>query len=151
MGSIKDIEDVTLWAEQDNPGSLEVSGTISEQARFHLHWHYLAEYPRYRETVTIHHTTGTLELEFSVPYLLNAPTELRVTTAHGTGESVQVVRSVTEAFEQELLAFHQMVTAQITPSTGALQGRADVVTGQRITRVLAAKQGIVVGGETADQ
>jgi predicted dehydrogenase len=151
MGSIKDIDDVTLWADQDLPGSLEVSGTISEQARFHLHWHYLAEYPRYRETVTIHHTTGTLELEFSVPYLLNAPTELRVTSAHGTGESVDVIRSVTEAFEQELVAFHAMVTAQVTPPTGSAEGRADVVTGQRITRVLAAKQGIVVSGETADQ
>ncbi|HEY9470923.1 MAG TPA: Gfo/Idh/MocA family oxidoreductase [Propionibacteriaceae bacterium] len=151
MGSIKDIDDVTLWAEQDQPGSLEVSGTISEQARFHLHWHYLAQYPRYRETVTIHHTTGTLELEFSVPYLLNAPTELRVTSARGTGESVDVIRNVTEAFEQELLAFHQMVAAQIVPCTGAIQGRADVVTGQRITRVLAAKQGIALSGETAQQ
>ena len=151
MGSIKDVDDVTLWAEQDQPGSLEVSGTVSEQARFHLHWHYLAEYPRYRETVTIHHTTGTLELEFSVPYLSNAPTELRVTSAHGTGESVDVIRNVTEAFEQELLAFHQLVAAQITPCTGAIQGRADVVTGQRITRVLAAKQGIALSGETAQQ
>lgn len=151
MGAIKDIDDVRLWAEQDQPGSLEVSGTISEQARFHLHWHYLAEYPRYRETVTIHHTTGTLELEFSVPYLLNAPTELRVISAHGTGESVDVVRNVTEAFEQELIAFHQMVTAEITPPTGTAEGRADVITGQRITRALAAKQGIALGGETARQ
>ncbi|MHB1234778.1 MAG: Gfo/Idh/MocA family protein [Microbacteriaceae bacterium] len=149
MGSVKEVDGVTLWAEQDRPGSIEVSGTISEQARFHLHWHYLPDYPRYRETVTIHHTTGTLELEFTVPYLLNAPTELRVSSRHGSGESVDLIRDVTEAFEQELVVFHRMVTAQIAPPTGAAEGRADVVTGQRITRVLAAKQGITLAGEAA--
>ncbi len=149
MGSITEVDDVTLWAEQDQPGSLEVSGTISEQARFHLHWHYLADYPRYRETVTIHHTRGTLELEFTVPYLLNAPTELRVSARHGGGESVEVIRDVTEAFEQELVVFHQMVTAQVVPPTGSSEGRADVVTGQLIARVLATKQGIVLSGEAA--
>jgi predicted dehydrogenase len=149
MGSIKTIDDVTLWAEEDQPGSLEITGTISEQARIHLHWHYLADYPRYRETVTIHHTTGTLELEFTVPYLLNAPTELRVVSGHGGGDSVDVIRNVTEAFEQELVAFHQMVTAQVAPPTGVAQGRADVITGQKIARVLAAKQGILLTGEAA--
>ncbi|MEO6944112.1 MAG: Gfo/Idh/MocA family oxidoreductase [Lacisediminihabitans sp.] len=151
MGSIKDIDDVVLWAEQDQPGSLEVSGTVSEQARFHLHWHYLAEYPRYRETVTIHHTTGTLELEFTVPYLLNAPTELRVTSRHGSGESVEVVHTVVEAFEQELVAFHRMVTDGVPAPTGAIEGRADVITGQRITRALAKKIGITLTGEVVGQ
>lgn len=149
MGSIKTIDDVTLWAEQDQPGSLEITGTISELARIHLHWHYLADYPRYRETVTVHHTTGTLELEFTVPYLLNAPTELRIISRDGGGDSVEVIRTVTEAFEQELVAFHQMVTARVAPPTGAAQGRADVITGQEIARTLAIKQGISLAGEAA--
>lgn len=147
FGSIKTVDDVTLWAEEDAPGSLEVSGTISEQARIHMHWHYMADYPRYRETVTMHHTTGSVELEFTVPYLLNAPTELRIVSRAGNGESVEVIRDVAEAFEQELVAFHRMVTDGTVPPTGSAEGRADVVTGQKIARVLAAKQGLVLSGE----
>ncbi|WP_308466050.1 Gfo/Idh/MocA family protein [Rathayibacter soli] len=149
FGQIRDIERATLWATQDAPGSLEVSGTISDEVRFHLHWHYLENYPRYRETVTMHHTTGSLELEFTVPYLLNAPTELRIVSRDGEGESVEVVRDVAEAFERELVAFHRMVTERTAPPTGSAQGRLDVVTGQKITRALAASRGIPLGGEAA--
>ena len=149
FGSITEVEDVRLWAEQDEPGSIEISGTVSEQARIHLHWHYLANYPRYRETVTIHHTTGSFELEFTVPYLLNAPTELRIVSSDGVGESVETVRDVTEAFEQELVAFHDMVVNSTPPPTGITEGRADVITGQSIARALAKRQGIALTGEAA--
>ncbi len=149
FGSITGIDDVRMWAEQDQPGSIEISGTVSEQARIHLHWHYLANYPRYRETVTIHHTTGSFELEFTVPYLLNAPTELRIRSSDGVGESIEIVRDVTEAFEQELIAFHAMVVDSVPPPTGTAEGRADVITGQSIARVLAQRQGITLTGEAA--
>jgi predicted dehydrogenase len=149
FGPIRDVESATLWATGDAPGSLEVSGTISDEARFHLHWHYLENYPRYRETVTMHHTTGSLELEFTVPYLLNAPTELRVVSRDGDGECVEVIRDVAEAFERELVAFHRMVTEQVAPPTGSAQGRLDIMTGQKITRVLAAARCIPLGGEVA--
>lgn len=152
FGPIKTVDAVTLWAENDQPGSLEISGTISEQARVHLHWHYLADYPRYRETVTIHHTTGSLQLEFTVPYLLNAPTVLRIVSrSDADGESVESIRDVTEAFEQELVALHLMVTERVAPPTGSAEGRSDVVTGQKIARILAASQGIQLGGEVVAQ
>jgi len=149
FGSIQTVDSAILWAQQDGPGSIEVSGRLGGDARVHLHWHYMADYPRYRETVTVHHTTGSLELEFTVPYLLNAPTELRIVSRAGNGESVEVVRTVTEAFEQELVAFHRMVTAGIAPPTGSAQGRRDVVTGQQIARALAAGQGASLTGEAA--
>jgi predicted dehydrogenase len=149
VGPIATVDDVSLWAEQDAPGSIEVSGTISENARVHVHWHYLADYPHYRETVSIHHTTGTLELEFTVPYLLNAPTELRIVSKSGPGNSHELVRSVDEAFEAELVAFHRMITEGVEPPTRAEHGRVDVQTGQRILAVLAAKSGLTIGGEAA--
>lgn len=149
FGSITGIDDVRLWAEQDDPGSIEISGTVSEQARVHLHWHYLADYPRYRETVTIHHTTGSFELEFTVPYLLNAPTELRIVSTDGVAESIETVRDVTEAFEQELIAFHAMVVDLVPPPTGTAEGRADIITAQRIAQALARGQGITLTGEAA--
>jgi predicted dehydrogenase len=149
LGSITGIDDVRIWAESDDPGSIEISGTVSEQARITMHWHYLAHYPRYRETVTIHHTTGSFALEFTVPYLLNAPTELRIVSSDGVGESNEIVRDITEAFEEELIAFHAMVVNSVPPSNGTAEGRADVITGQRIARVLARRQGITLTGEAA--
>jgi predicted dehydrogenase len=149
FGGIREVETATLWATEDRPGSLEISGTISDAARIHLNWHYLEDYPRYRETVTMHHTTGSLELEFTVPYLLNAPTELRIVSRDRDGESVEVIRDVAEAFERELVAFHAMVTDRVTPPTGSAEGRLDVLTGQAITRALARTQGVVVAGELA--
>lgn len=147
FGSIRTIEAATLWATQDAPGSIEISGTLSDEARVHLHWHYMEDYPRYRETMTVHHTTGSLELEFTVPYLLNAPTELRVVSRDADGESVEVIRDVTEAFETELVAFHRMVTERVAPPTGSVEGRADVITGQKIALALAATQGLSLAGE----
>lgn len=148
FGSIANIEAATLWATQDQPGSLEVAGTLAGDARIHLHWHYLEDYPRYRETVTMHHTTGTFELEFTVPYLLNAPTELRITSRSGSGESLELIHDATEAFERELVEFHAMVTEGVTPPTGTAEGRLDVVTGQKIVVALAAQQGVKVTGES---
>jgi predicted dehydrogenase len=149
FGSITGIDDVRAWAGGEDPGSIEISGTVSDQARIHMHWHYLPNYPRYRETLTIHHTTGSLALEFTVPYLLNEPTELRIVSSDGLGESNEIVRDVTEAFEEELIAFHAMVVDSVPPSTGSAEGRADVITGQCIARVLALRQGIILGGESA--
>jgi predicted dehydrogenase len=149
FGGIRNVESATWWAKDDRPGSLEVSGTISDAARIHLHWHYLENYPRYRETVTVHHTTGSLELEFTVPYLLNAPTELRVVSRDGDGESVELIRDVAEAFESELVAFHAMVVDSVAPPTGSAQGRLDVLTGQAITAALACSEGVAVSGEVA--
>lgn len=149
FGAISGIDAVEVWAEQDNPGSIEVSGTLSANARLHMHWHYLENYPRYRETVTIHHTTGSFELEFTVPYLLNAPTQLRIVQSDGRSEATSTVLDVTEAFELELEAFHAMVQDCIAPPTGSTEGRQDLVTGQSIARVLAAGQGITITGEAA--
>lgn len=149
FGAISGIDAVEVWAEQDKPGSIEISGTLSANARLHMHWHYLENYPRYRETVTIHHTTGSFELEFTVPYLLNAPTQLRTVQSDGRSEATSTVLDVTEAFELELEAFHAMVQDCIAPPTGSTEGRQDLVTGQSIARVLAAGQGITITGEAA--
>ena len=97
----------------------------------------------------MHHATGSLELVFPTPYLVNAPTTLTTVDAIGGGERRTAYRSVVEAFEEELVAFHAMVTCGIAPRTGIAGGLDDLATSQRIVRRFGELTGAPVGGEAA--
>jgi predicted dehydrogenase len=129
--------------------SVAVEAVCPGGVRFSLRWHYLDRYPGYREEVRVHHDRGTVGLTFPSPYLLNAPTVLTVTDHDGDSERVRTHRSTVEAFEEELLAFHRLVTEGAPTAAGIAEGRADIVTCQRIVRRLAAGRGIELAGEAA--
>lgn len=145
---IEQVHTAHRWGAQGtDPGSVEVTGTLAGGARLHLGWHYLPDYPDYTETVTFHHEAGSASLTFGVPYLLNAPTVLTVLAAADDGQTRTEHRwAQQEAFENELLAFHQFVTDGLPPHAQAAEGRADLVVAQQI---LARLAGGAVGGEAA--
>ncbi|MET7967618.1 Gfo/Idh/MocA family oxidoreductase [Micromonospora sp. NPDC005305] len=150
-GAPATVEQVATWPLPDGPAepSVEISGRLPDGARYGIRWLNLPDYPAYRETVTLHHARGSLELVFPSPYLLNAPTTLTVVDEHGGGERRAAYRSVTEAFEQELVAFHAMVTAGAAPLTGIAEGAADVRTSQQVVRRYGELTGAAIGGEAA--
>lgn len=129
--------------------SVEISGRLPHGGRYGIRWLNLPDCPAYRETVTLHHARGALELVFPSPYLLNAPTTLTAVDRHGDGERRTVFRSVTEAFEQELVAFHAMVTEGARPLTGIAEGAADLRTSQQVVRRYGELTGAAIGGEAA--
>ncbi|MGW0809764.1 Gfo/Idh/MocA family protein [Nonomuraea sp. NPDC002799] len=143
-GSPAEISYVETWGPA--PGSIEISGPLPVRGRFHLRWHYLEDYPAYRETVTIHHDKGSLELVFPSPYLMNAPTTLTVVSG---GESRTEWRDVTEAFEVQLAAFHAFVNEGKPPLTDATGALEDIVTAQRIAARYAVQHDLPMGGEAA--
>lgn len=154
FGGITEVDAADAWPEpQDlppgDPPSVLVMGRLGCGARVRMAWHYLADHPGYRETVSVHHARGTLELEFGTPYLLNSPTELRVVDAVDGAERRAAYRSVTEAFEHELNAFHAMVTRGEAPRAGVAEGREDIRTCQRIAAALAARWKLSIQGEAA--
>lgn len=151
-GGIASVDSAVNWG--GSPGSIAVSGTVDGGARLHVGWHFLPGYPDYREIVTFHHEHGSVQLTFAVPYVLNAATELVVTApAEGDGgESRTVYRwSQQEAFENELLAFHAMITTDAVPPSGLAEGRADLVSGQMVLAALAHDEGVALpaGAEAA--
>lgn len=149
-GSPVGADHVATWRTADEGEfSVDVTGPLPIQGRYAIRWHYLPDYPAYRETVTIHHATGSLELVFPSPYLMNAPTTLTTVDSFGGGERRSVYRSVTEAFEQELMAFHALVTTGRPPLTGLAGGVEDLVTSQRIVRRYGELAGRPAGGEAA--
>jgi predicted dehydrogenase len=130
-----------------HPPSIQATGTLPGGGRYTLAWHYLPDFPAYRETVRVVHGAGCVELAFPSPYLLNAPTELVVSELDGDAERRTVHRSPTEAFDRQLEAFAALVTDGEPPRTGLEGARADILDCQRIVARYAARAGVRVGGE----
>lgn len=153
VGGLTVVDHAARWGTL--PGSVEVAGAVAGGARLHVGWHYLPDYPDYRETVTFHHEGGSVQLVFSVPYLLNSATELTIVSAApaeaGPGGEVRATYrwSQQEAFENELEAFHRLVVDGVRARSGVSESRSDVVAAQRVVAALAAREGTPAGGEAA--
>jgi predicted dehydrogenase len=139
---------VDVWPD-DGPRSLSILCTLPGDARLSIRWHYLEQYPAYRETLVVHDERGSVGLSFPSPYLLHAPTELRVVDRDGAGERAVGFRSTVEAFEQELVAFHALAVDGTTPEASVAEGRADIATCQGIVAKLADLRELPIGGEAA--
>lgn len=145
------LEDVTAAARTGGalPGSVVAQGTTRARRDggaipWHLGWHFIAHYPEYRERIVVHHDEGSIELEFATPYLLNAPTALRVHSA-GPDLGSAVARTAwpqEEAFERELYELVALARGRDAAGSGPATARADLVTAQRLWRACAAGAGV---------
>jgi myo-inositol 2-dehydrogenase/D-chiro-inositol 1-dehydrogenase len=147
-GELERVDHADLWPE-GSWSSVAADGVLAGDVRVSLRWHYLDRYPAYREEVRLHHEQGSIALTFPSPFLLNAPTVLTVTDLDGDVARSREDRSTVEAFEQELVAFHRLVTDGQPAAAGIASGRADIVTCQRILRRLAERRGVELAGEAA--
>ncbi len=144
------IDRVDTWPDGAWPPSVAIEGRLPGDARLSIGWHFLADYPAYREDVRFHHEHGSVELSFPSPYRLHEPTDLVVSTGRGETRRRVLLDSIEEAFERELLAFAAMITDGTRARSGIADGRADIVTCQRIVARLAKDRGIDIGGEAAE-
>jgi Predicted dehydrogenases and related proteins len=142
-----EIDAVDVWPAERWPPSVAITGRLGGDARFAIRWHFLPDYPAYREEVRVVSELATIELEFPSPYLLNSPTELRITELGDRGRRDTHHQSVVEAFEEELLAFHALVVDGLPPKAGAVEGRADIVSSQRIVARRAEQAGLPIETE----
>jgi myo-inositol 2-dehydrogenase / D-chiro-inositol 1-dehydrogenase len=147
-GDPERVDHADLWPEGAWT-SVAADAVLAGEVRLSLRWHYLDRYPAYREQVRLHHEQGSIALSFPSPYLLNAPTVLTVTDLDGDAARTREDRSTVEAFEQELDAFHRLVTDGRPVAAGIAEGRADIATCQRVVRRLAERRGVELGGEAA--
>ena len=162
-GSVGSIDFVDIWRQRSAtqvreagrdtaalgewPPSIRVAGRLGTNSRFVMDWHYLPDYPSYRETVRIIHGAGSLELEFPSPYLLNAATALTTYSLAGGAEARTEFHSINEAFELELEDFAKMVNLGTEPLTGIEGAEHDIVTSQAVIAKFVASQGGKIGGE----
>jgi predicted dehydrogenase len=152
-GAPATVDHAALWpalgAGDGDPPSVELSGTLPAGGRYGIRWLYQPDYPAYRETVAVHHATGSAELVFPSPYQLNAPTLLAETGGRNENWQRTEYRSPTGGFENELVAFHQLVTRGAPPLSGVREAAADITFAQQAVRCLAARQGLELDGEAA--
>ncbi len=143
------IDSLVTWPSGAWPPSVELTGRLPNDGRLSIRWHFLPDYPDYREEVRVVYEAATSELSFPSPYLLHRPTVLRHTHQRGAGRQDDVWTSTVEAFEEELLAFHAFVVDGREPPAGLREGRADIVTSQRAVAAAARLDGVAIGGEAA--
>jgi predicted dehydrogenase len=148
-GDLVAIDRVDTWPADAFPGSVNLAGRMADGTRVTIGWHYLRDYPAYREDIRFHHVGGSVELAFPSPYRLHEPTRLTVATGRNETLHQTVFESIDEAFEMELLAFRDLVRDSAPPRTGIADGRTDIITCQRAIARLAAQRGLEIGGEAA--
>lgn len=144
---LTEIDHADRWPVDAFPPSLSVLARTADGVRVSIRWHYLHDHPAYREEIRWHDSFGTVSLTFPAPYLLRAPTELAVTAKHGAATTSTRFTSHEEAFEHQLLAFHDFARGETPSPNGLDDARADVATCQQVIARLAAREGVPVGGE----
>jgi len=148
-GDVVEIDRVDTWPESAAPGSVSLAGRLADGTRVTIGWHFLEDYPAYREDVRFHYVGGSMELTFAAPYRLHEPTRLTVSTGRDETRRELVFESIEEAFETELLAFRDLIRDGTAPRAGIADGRTDIATCQRAIARLAPRRGIEIGGEAA--
>lgn len=141
------IDRVDTWPDGAWPPSVGVEGRLAGGARLSIGWHFLPEYPAYREDVRFHFEHGSVELSFPAPYRLHEPTSLVVSTGRNETRRRFLLDSIEEAFERQLLAFATMIEGGQRARSGIADGRADIVTCQLMAARLAMARGLEIGGE----
>lgn len=140
LGGVDEVVHARHWPEAAFPGSFHFAGSLREHdAPWSLDWHFIAEYPEYRESVTIHHERGTIRLVFGVPYVLNLPTRLEVTTLQESGavESTLLTWPQEEAFEAEILQLVALCRGEEAAGATAADALDDLDVAQRMVGALA--------------
>lgn len=144
------IDRVDTWPDGAWPPSVAVEGRFGDGARLSIGWHFLPDYPAYREDLRFHYEHGSVELSFPSPYRLHEPTALVVSTGQGETRRRVLLDSIEEAFERELIAFAAMITDGQRALSGIADGRTDIVTCQRMIARLALDRGLEIGGEASE-
>jgi predicted dehydrogenase len=146
VGGLGDVHSAEHWGSK-LPGSLHFRGQLATgKTPWSIDWHYIDEYPDYRETLTFHHETGTISLTFGVPYVTNLPTTLSV-TERDPDLGIRVTESrwmQQEAFENELLALAALVRGERPAGASIAESVRDVQVGQRMIHALALSKGLTL-------
>lgn len=136
-----------LWPPETQDVCISTGLQYPNEARVIFTWAYLAELRDYFEEIAVMFSAGRIRIQFPSPFLRHVPTPVVVQRMEdGALVSQNVIVSYEEAFQQELIAFHDcIVNDRPSPSDGA-SARTDIEILQKIFARLAPAG---LGGEAA--
>ncbi len=143
-----------VYAESDSgspaPGlsHVLVLGRLASGARLEISWNGLGAYPAYVEDTEVLAEAAGLRLRLASPYAPGPPPGLRVYRNGTSGRVSEDHEPIgPDGLHRQLIAFHEAIVAGGPVLADAAGAKADLECLQSIVAVVAARQGVTVGGE----
>lgn len=141
-GLLGDPEEILYSKVWNNGNAVEVSFRYPNNVMFTCTWLFLPDLRNHEENISIYGNNGRLVLGFPSPYLKNHPTRLLVEYMEdGAAVKKDITVSFDEAFEQEQIHFHDVVTMGVEPRTTPEDALKDVKICQAIINCAMTGQG----------
>jgi predicted dehydrogenase len=137
----------TLWPDDVTYPTITTVLAYDRGPRAVFTWSYLSELRDYFEELAFLGEHSRVRIQFPSPFLRHFPTPVEVQGMENGAEFRKRVNvSYAEAFKQELLHFHECVSAGREPLTNAVEGKDDIAF---LQKVIAAASPAGLGGEAA--
>jgi predicted dehydrogenase len=147
LGEPEEILFTELWPRDEADVCITTAMQYSNNVRVNFTWAYLEELRDYFEEIAVMASSGRVRIQFPSPYLRHFPTPIVVQGMEdGAAFTKTVIASYEEAFQQELVAFHDSVLNDTSPLTDAASARQDIFVLQKIFAKLNPRG---LGGEAA--
>ena len=136
VGEPEAVEFTGIWPEGERLPVITTVLRHREGLRTVYTWAYLPDLHDYFEEIALMSAGGRIRIQFPSPYLGHVPTPVVVECMEGAAAAKKVVTvSYAESFKEELIHFHDCITAGKSPLTDGRDARADI---ELLQRVMAA-------------
>jgi predicted dehydrogenase len=146
---ITEVDFVDRWPSPGQSEAIIIHARTADGVRVTIRWFYLDQYPAYQEEIRWVNEEEGHQIIFSSPYILRIPTQLISTRRRGIDHEITRTNSYTTSFENELVAFHNLVLTGKQEYDPIADGYEDLATAQRIAKKIAEREGTQVGGDIA--
>lgn len=146
---ITEVDFVDRWPNPGHSESIIIHARTADGVRVTIRWFYLDQYPAYQEEIRWVNEEEGHHIIFPSPYILRIPTQLITTRRRGIDHEMVRTNSYTASFENELVAFHQLVMTGKQDADPIADGLEDLEIAQMIAKKIAEREGTPVKGDIA--
>ncbi len=146
---ITEVDFVDRWPSPGQSEAIIIHARTADGVRVTIRWFYLDQYPAYQEEIRWVNEEEGHHLIFPSPYILRIPTQLISTHRRGIDHEVTRTNSYSASFENELVAFHNLVLTGKQECDPIADGYEDLAIAQMIAKKIAEREGTQRGGDIA--
>jgi predicted dehydrogenase len=144
---ITEVDFVDRWPSPGQSEAIIIHARTADGVRVTIRWFYLDQYPAYQEEIRWVNEEEGHHIIFPSPYILRIPTQLISTRRRGIDHEVTRTNSYTASFENELVAFHNLVLTGKQEYDPIADGYEDLAIAQMIAKKIAEREGTKAGGD----